>query len=62
MEKTWNTFFTTGRVDDYLNICRERDRLAEVPGEKKTKQETGQNGSKSCGDRNGLKCNANWRI
>ena len=32
MEKTWNTFWETGRIDDYLEICREKesDREQEV--------------------------------
>ena len=25
MEKTWNTFWETGRIDDYLEICREKE-------------------------------------
>ena len=62
MEKTWDTFFATGRVDDYLDICRERKSLAESTAGEKTEQETKQNGRKPCGDRNGLKCNANWRV
>ena len=39
MEKTWNTFWETGRIDDYLEICREKesDREQEVrhEGERK---------------------------
>lgn len=62
MEKTWDKFFATGRVDDYLDICRERNSLAESTAGEKTEQETKQNGRKPCGDRNGLKCNANWRV
>ena len=48
MEKTWNTFWETGRIDDYLKICREKesDREQEVP----------------CSDRNGFKCDADWRL
>ena len=40
MEKTWDTFFATGRVDDYLDICRERNSLAESTAGEKTEQET----------------------
>ena len=29
MEKTWNTFWETGRIDDYLEICREKESKAE---------------------------------
>ena len=42
--------------------CRERNSLAEGTAGEKTEQETKQNGRKPCGDRNGLKCNANWRV
>ena len=48
MEKTWNTFWETGRIDDYLKICRE--------------QEVRQNGAEPCNDRNGFKCDADWRL
>ena len=50
MEKTWNTFWETGRIDDYLEICREKE------------QEVRQNGAEPCNDRNGFKCDADWRL
>ena len=48
MEKTWNTFWETGRIDDYLEICREKESDRE--------QEVRQNGAEPCSDRNGFKC------
>ncbi len=54
MDETWNTFLETGRIDDYLAICREK--------EKEKEREVRQNGTESGSDRNGLKCNANWRV
>ena len=53
MEKTWNTFWETGRIDDYLEICREKESDRE--------QEVRQNGAEPCNDRNGFKCDADWR-
>ena len=54
MEKTWNTFLETGRIDDYLKICREKESDRE--------QEVRQNGAKPGSDRNGLKCDADRRL
>ena len=54
MEKTWNTFWETGRIDDYLKICREKESDRE--------QEVRQNGAEPCSDRNGFKCDADRRL
>ena len=54
MEKTWNTFWETGRIDDYLKICREKESDRE--------QVVRQNGAEPCNDRNGFKCDADWRL
>ena len=54
MEKIWNTFWETGRIDDYLKICREKESDRE--------QEVRQNGAEPCSDRNGFKCDADWRL
>lgn len=51
MDKAWNTFAATGKIDDYLKFCEEREEREEQP-----------DGNKSSGDRNGLKCDAGWRI
>lgn len=51
MEETWNTFWETGKVNDYLKVCEERE-----------EQEVRQNGTKPDNDRHGFKCDANWRI
>ncbi len=53
MEKTWDTFWKTGKVDDYLNLCRNTKDSTENK-ERNTKQ----NGTESCSDRDGLKCDA----
>ena len=54
MDETWNTCLETGRIDDYLAICRQKEREKE--------QEVEHNGAESGGDRNGLKCNADRRV
>ena len=54
MEEIWSTFLETGRIDDYLAICRQKERENE--------QEVKHNGTESGGDRNGLKCDADWRV
>ena len=51
MEETWNTFWETGKINDYLKVCEERE-----------EQEVRQNGTKPDNDRHGFKCDANWRI
>lgn len=51
MDKAWNTFTATGKINDYLKYC-----------ENKEKREVKPDGSKPGGDRNGLKCNADWRV
>ena len=43
-----------GRIDDYLEICREKESDRE--------QEVRQNGAEPCSDRNGFKCDADWRL
>lgn len=51
MEKSWNTFWETGKIDDYLKICAEKE-----------KREERQNGTEPSVDRDGLKGNADWRV
>ena len=41
-------------IDDYLEICREKESHRE--------QEVRQNGAEPCNDRNGFKCDADWRL
>lgn len=47
-------FWETGRIGDYLEICREKESDRE--------QEVRQNGAEPCNDRNGFKCDADWRL
>ncbi len=51
MDKAWNTFTATGKIDDYLKYC-----------ENKEEREVKPDGNKPRGDRDGLKCDANWRV
>lgn len=51
MDEAWKNFSATGKINDYLIFCIERE-----------KQENKADGDKPCGDRDGLKCNANWRV
>ena len=46
--------FLGNRTDDYLEICREKESDRE--------QEVRQNGAEPCNDRNGFKCDADWRL
>ena len=54
MEKTWNTFWETGRIDDYLEICREKESDRE--------QEVRQMGQNLVMTGMGFKCDADWRL
>lgn len=51
MDEAWKNFAATGKINDYLIFCEERE-----------KREKEADGNKPCGDWNGLKCNANWRV
>ena len=48
MEETWKHFVATGKVEDYLKFCEERE-----------KQEVRPNGDKPSSDRAGNQCHAN---
>lgn len=48
MEETWKHFMSTGKVEDYLKFCEERE-----------KQEVEPDGSKPNRDGAGFKCHAN---
>ena len=47
MEETWKHFTATGKVEDYLKFCEERE-----------KQEVNSDGYKSNSDRYGYQCHA----
>lgn len=51
MEESWNVFLESGKINDYLRVCEERE-----------KREAEHDGSEPHSDRNGLKCNADWRV
>lgn len=48
MDETWKHFMATGKVEDYLKFCEERE-----------KQEVESNGSEPKRDRAGFECHAN---
>ena len=49
MDKAWNTFEATGKIDDYLIFCEERK-----------EREEQSDGNKPSSDRDGVKCHAHW--
>lgn len=51
MEEAWKNFAATGKVDDYLKFCKEKE-----------KREVKPDGNKPSGDRDGLKYHADWRV
>ena len=51
MEETWKHFVATGRVEDYLKFCEERE-----------KQEVKPDGNEPSGNGAGAKYHADWRI
>lgn len=50
MEEAWEEFAASGRVTDYLRFCAVRKEQEDRP-----------DGTECRSDRNGLKCNADWR-
>lgn len=52
MEEAWEEFTTSGKVTDYLRFCavRKEQDMAVRP-----------DGTECRSDRDGLKCNADWR-
>ena len=51
MEETWKHFVATGKVEDYLKFCEERE-----------KQEVKPDGSKPNSNGTGYQCQANGRV
>lgn len=54
MDEAWRDFLVSGRVTDYLK-CKEKEDRGESRWERS-------DGAECSGDRNGLKCNADWRV
>lgn len=59
MEKTWEEFFATGKVTDYLAYRNEMEGNRNRP---KEKEETEAYGTISCTDGNGAEFHAHWGI
>lgn len=57
MDEAWRRFEVSGKITDYLK-CKNIDTEAT---QKAAAGET-PDGTEYCSDRNGLKCNADWRI
>lgn len=51
MDEAWEEFQVSGKVTDYLRFCAEKKEREERP-----------DGTEYRSDRDGLKCNANWRL
>lgn len=51
MDEAWNKFIMSGKINDYLKFCKEREAREEKV-----------DGNKSRSDRDGVECHANWRI
>lgn len=62
MEEAWKKFMTTGSVTDYLTF-KGVDTFT-MPAESSTSTAWGkeQDGTEYRVDRNGLKCDASWRV
>lgn len=57
MDEAWREFLVTGKVTDYLKY-RESD-YAQTAG---SLQKERPDGTEHCSDRDGLKCDADWRL
>lgn len=57
MDEAWGNFIATGKVTDYLNYRRSEEMQAADSLQKERPD-----GTEHCGDRNGLKCDADWRL
>lgn len=51
MEEAWKNFAATGKINDYLRFCEERE-----------KRETEPDGNKPDSDGDGFECHADWRL
>lgn len=51
MEEAWEEFKSSGKVTDYLHFCAVRK-----------EQEDKSDGTEHRSDRDGAKCNADWRV
>lgn len=62
MEEAWMKFMTTGSVTDYLTF--KGIASCDMPAESSNSTTWGkeQDGTEYCVDRNGLKCDASWRV
>lgn len=54
MEKTWDEFWQTGKVTDYLSYCSKKER------EERKQKEEACYGTVRCTDRNGSDRHACW--
>lgn len=59
MDEAWNNFMVSGKVADYL-ICKESENMQTMGMNGLQKERP--DGAEYCSDRNGLKCNADWRL
>ena len=59
MDEAWSNFMITGRVTDYLKYKESHEGSFDTTGRG---WEIRQNGAEPCSDRNGFKCDADWRL
>lgn len=59
MEKTWEDFWSSGKITDYLSY---RNGLGGEAGVQKEQEEQEANGTGSGAYRDGVKCHADWRL
>lgn len=58
----WKNFETSGKVEDYLNYCGMSVRDGQNERNVFSGKGTERYGNRHSSDRNGFKCNADWRV
>lgn len=59
MEKTWEDFWSSGKITDYLSY---RNALEDVAERQKEQKEQETDGTGSGAYRDGAECHAGWRL
>ena len=59
MEKTWEDFWSSGKISDYLSY---RNGVVDGAGMQMEQKEQEKDGTGSGAYRDGIKCHADWRL
>lgn len=62
MDEAWETFQVSGKITDYLKFKNVECGELKAGGSMFSKQEERADGTEYYSDRDGLKCNADWRL